>query len=247
MRTQIQMPPASISSVREEQRLDRLEELFGPATNAIRRLVRVERLLFYPAPLPPEVPPHTVSPCPARQLSAGVFVFDETEGSELFSCQTQHLLYVPLTVTHWTVGFVLLETECPLSPQTQLILTDATADLARHLHDRRLVGQAAPGLGDPARLLLAEQRVWLHGRPLYLSRQEYLALQRLYLSWDRPCPRAKLQDTVYPGEAPTLLQRENRLELLLSRLRKKLVIASQGQVTIEAQRGQGYRLVLTVI
>jgi DNA-binding response OmpR family regulator len=142
---------------------------------------------------------------------------------------------------------VLLETERPLSPAAQLALTEVTAELARHLNGRRLLGRGKPGLGDPARLLLAGQRVWLHGRPLYLSQREYIALQSLYLTWGRPCPRDKLREIVYPGEAPTLLRRENRLELLLARLRKKVAVASQGQVTIEAQRGQGYRLVLTVV
>jgi two-component system, OmpR family, response regulator len=100
---------------------------------------------------------------------------------------------------------------------------------------RRAAGHAAPVLEcGPLCLDTATGEVLHHGLPLRLTAFEARILGYLLHHAGRPISRTELSEHVYDSEADRDF---NTLEVLVSRLRRKIAPAS-----IETLRGQGWRL-----
>jgi DNA-binding response OmpR family regulator len=95
--------------------------------------------------------------------------------------------------------------------------------------DRRLV------FGDVT-LDPLEQRVWVAGREVTLSRREFAMLSSLLENRGHVVSRSRLYDDVWEDEDI----RSNSIDVHISRLRNRL--ESSRQVTIKTLRGVGYRL-----
>ena len=95
--------------------------------------------------------------------------------------------------------------------------------------DRRLV------FGDVT-LDLLEQRVWVAGSEVTLSRREFAMLSSLLENRGHVVSRSRLYDDVWEDEEI----RSNSIDVHISRLRNRL--ESSRQVTIKTLRGVGYRL-----
>jgi DNA-binding response OmpR family regulator len=91
-------------------------------------------------------------------------------------------------------------------------------------------------VGD-VRLDALEQRAWVAGAEVTLSRREFAMLTSLMESRGHVVSRARLYDDVWDGEVDI---RSNALDVHLSRLRNRL--AGSALVTIRTLRGVGYRL-----
>lgn len=82
-----------------------------------------------------------------------------------------------------------------------------------------------------------EQRVWIAGTEVTLSRREFAMLTSLMESRGHVVSRARLYDDVWDGEIDI---NSNALDVHMSRLRHQLVASDL--VTIRTLRGVGYRL-----
>lgn len=85
-----------------------------------------------------------------------------------------------------------------------------------------------------------EQRVWVAGAEVALSRREFAMLTSLMGSRGHVVSRARLYDDVWDGEVDI---RSNALDVHMSRLRNR--IEASNLVTIRTLRGVGYRLEAT--
>lgn len=85
-----------------------------------------------------------------------------------------------------------------------------------------------------------EQRVWVAGNEVALSRRELAMLTSLMGSRGHVVSRARLYDDVWDGEIDI---RSNALDVHMSRLRNRL--EASDLVTIRTLRGVGYRLEAT--
>ena len=82
-----------------------------------------------------------------------------------------------------------------------------------------------------------EQRVWVAGTEVTLSRREFAMLTSLMESRGHVVSRARLYDDVWDGEVDI---NSNALDVHMSRLRNQL--AASDLVTIRTLRGVGYRM-----
>ena len=85
-----------------------------------------------------------------------------------------------------------------------------------------------------------EQRVWVAGTEVTLSRREFAMLTSLMESRGRVVTRARLYDDVWDGEVDI---NSNALDVHMSRLRHQL--AASDLVAVRTLRGVGYRLETT--
>jgi DNA-binding response OmpR family regulator len=99
-------------------------------------------------------------------------------------------------------------------------------------------------LSVPLRIDLMQQRVWIAGEPLHVSRKEFIILHLLQQWQDRgePCPRRLLCQMVYVDEVALPHDREARLDCLVARLRQKLKQIAGQPVEIKTIWGVGYQL-----
>ncbi|OQY42670.1 MAG: hypothetical protein B6242_15910 [Anaerolineaceae bacterium 4572_78] len=98
------------------------------------------------------------------------------------------------------------------------------------------------------------RHVWLEGKSVHLSPNELTLLKLLYDYQDKTCSRAFIRQTVYPDEFTDdtlpnfsgmrrkIHYREDRLDVLVSKLRRKLKLLSDDTIKIETVWGKGYWL-----
>lgn len=85
---------------------------------------------------------------------------------------------------------------------------------------------------------LVSRQVSLAGAPLHLTPKEYQVLRILVLAGNRPVTRADILDRIYEDDADTELR---TVDVVVSRLRKKLARGSRGLEYIDTLKGSGYR------
>lgn len=105
-------------------------------------------------------------------------------------------------------------------------------------------GSLQANLSVPLKIDLMQQRVWIAGEPLHVSRKEFIILDLLQQWRERgePCPRRLLCQMVYADEVSLPHDREARLDCLVARLRQKLRQVAGQPVEIKTIWGVGYLL-----
>ncbi len=94
----------------------------------------------------------------------------------------------------------------------------------------------------PLRMDPKHRRVWIAGKPLYVSSKEFIFLSLLNQchAQGQPCPRDLLSQRIYFDEVRLFGEREERLYSLVAQLRGKLRQFAGQPVKIETVRGVGY-------
>jgi DNA-binding winged helix-turn-helix (wHTH) protein len=91
----------------------------------------------------------------------------------------------------------------------------------------------------------ALQKVYVFGRQVELSPQEYALLHYLYAHRNRTCPYNAIIDQIWPGlREKGVVQKGRNLDVLLANLRRALAAASGGFTFMQTVRGEGIRLVV---
>ena len=80
-------------------------------------------------------------------------------------------------------------------------------------------------------------RVWVQGKPVWLTKKEFEVLAFLVLNRDRVVSRSELLYEVwgYKADVPT-----RTVDNLIARLRKKIRLPAESQQVIHTRRGFGY-------
>lgn len=225
-----------------------VNDAFYLVAEALEHAFGETRCLFYLDEPVSDIDPLSLVPCPARQLSSHLFVYDAAAQSSHFSFETDQPSHAPLILAGRLYGYLFLEikNDRPLDELEQTLL----ALLATHtVHQLNHLGGISipPDVNNghtTARIVIDESRrcVWVGNTPLRLSSQELSLLQLLNRHAGRPCKRDLICQVVYDGDQATGDFREDRLDTLIFRLRLKLRRVSNGQITIETIRGIGYQL-----
>ncbi|NJO84967.1 MAG: winged helix-turn-helix transcriptional regulator [Blastochloris sp.] len=89
------------------------------------------------------------------------------------------------------------------------------------------------------------QKVFVFGRQVELSRQEYTLLRYLYDRRNTICAYDQIIDHIWPGlREKGVIKKGRNLDVLLANLRKALSVASGGFTFMQTVRGEGIRLVV---
>ena len=127
----------------------------------------------------------------------------------------------------------------PFSPLALLARLQAVLRRARAAPAAR----AAPDLvAGPLTVDLLAERVWVHGRPVALSRAEYALLAALADARGRVLTQAALLERVWGAGASA---DAGNLKVLVTRLRAKIAPDGGAPGVIETVRGVGYRLAVS--
>jgi DNA-binding response OmpR family regulator len=96
----------------------------------------------------------------------------------------------------------------------------------------------------PLRMDPMHRRVWIAGEPLYMGYNEFifLSLLEIWYAQGEPCSRDLLCQIIYLDEVKLSDERDDRLDKLADRLRRKLKRIEGQPLEIKAVWGVGYEL-----
>lgn len=207
------------------------------------------RCLFYVLSQPfASTEPLELIPCPARQLAPALYLYDPASHPVRFQFETGTPHYAPLVLGGQTFGYMFVEipaAQALTEIEHTLLALLATQTALQLNHVSEIVLPAgAEGLNARSKLMIDEARqcLWFDGVPLRVSAQELKLIQCLSRNYGKPCHRDLICRVVYGDEAESGAGRDDRLDMLVFRLRHKLKQAFAHPPAIDTIRGIGYQL-----
>lgn len=180
--------------------------------------------------------------CPARRLVGELYLCQPDQAPDsTFALSTAHPYASPIaSAGRPPQGQLLVELPGREPDAVEQVLLDLIAtQLAHHLQHL-----ASSPSTDPNTPHFDEATKTLHllQRELTLTPQEFTFLRYLLRTNPQPATRTALTQAVYHHEQATIAEREDRLDVLVSKLRAKLRPLWGPVFQIQTVRGVGYRL-----
>lgn len=220
------------------------DEVFCLTVEALSQLLGDLRLLFYLARRPATLTPRSLTPCLARPLAANVFVYPPNGQRQRFEIESDWPYATPLATTVNHFGFLCVERiEQPLTEAEQgwvsLLATWATHQL---VYLERLSAVQSSDQTRPIKIDEVNERLWVGETALPLKGKQLAVFKLLYERQGQLCNRGALCRVVYGGQKLSGVERQDSLDLLIFKLRKKLEQLDPNPFTIKTNHGRGYTL-----
>jgi len=222
------------------------DETYLLAAKALRQTLGEVRILFYLAEHPPERDPLSSVPCSARQLDLDLFIHDALNRFQHFNFETHHPHYASIVAASCHFGFIFLERKGPpLDEWEQSLVTLIATQTAHHLNHLSWPNTASKNRINNLRSLIIDRschQVWINNISVQLTVKEFATIELLYHNRGHTCSRALICQTIYSNEVSLVHHRQDRLDKVIYKLRKKFGQIEYNPIIINTVRGLGYRL-----
>ena len=211
---------------------------------ALEQTLGEVRLLFYLSQPPSDIEPLDLVPCLAWKLKPNVFIHDTSTGSISFSFQTDHPQRVTLRANSHRFGLIFMERVDQALTRTEEVLAALIASqTAHHLaHLSISINGNGTNSSKIVDLDLSRRQIWVNNRSVQLTALEFTTFDLLYRNQGYTCSRELIYQTIYNNQVMPPSSRQDRLDLVIYKLREKLKQIEAEPIQIKTIRGLGYRL-----